>query len=1296
MNKEFLRHLLSQPEGLKLEFKRELFEINHTNTNVSDHQWNEFIKDILSLSNGNAAAAYETAYLIIGAANKLEPDKRRELFDIDPGTLESKQILQKVNAVCHPRLESLICETVVLDEKRILVISIPPDSHVREIIKDLVVAPGKKYLRSTTFIRNGEEINIGGFEEIKAIKAAKNSGKLLVSLQAFLVKYRANPHFVGRQTDLEKLHALLQPDSLDVIPPVLIVGLGGIGKTQLAVQYAFSHRSDYPGGVYWIESSINWIDPFSTLARVLGLPTSDTPEHDIAEREAYAAFQYLNDRPDALLIVDNLEQPGYLNHSFGGLSPAALQCRILCTTRRGDPTYTFSQLSIGELPEADALQLLLCAPSRRPLLKEFLADPNSFQPEIQSARCICKMLGGLPLALALAAAYLGRYPDISLSGYQERIEQEGALPVVDKGLSFGGDLPTRHSTSVSATLRTQWAALVDPIARITVQAAALMPEATSIDRATLSLLTGLPENQASGYPTELGEALTTLAEFSLLTNVDARQIQLHPLVRDFILTTLEDRTAFSTACALRLAEALWHPGRLTNEIGSRGIFAILSDLRLSYRFLSPPPIFPESLPINRSVTLSEELAILYRLLSLEAHNLADWEPEKEPAYCLQQLRNRAVELGWEKLAYQFEQSLELNNFSYLRLKRPVGGLSPAVQRMLLGAWDPADKMFIHQSPSNESRVTAVSQGGAVITWDLGTGKELNFINIDPPVLFCEFSKNGNWLFVHDPSVEPKGYLQVWEVSSGKELFTLPGDEPILSSGTYRSLEIAVSKNQTFVAAICLDHRIRIWNLTSRTLLFTLTDRTSFSSLEFTPDSRQLVTSSEDGMIRVWDLKTGKESISFHAHQGWISKVLITPNGRRVISASFDGWISINDLVSGVELCRLGDGKWPYLSIALAPNGQKLISTSAYIITLWDMTTGSELYSWVDLNGSELRSLAMLLNGEGFVTAYRDGSILVWDLNVKAETTINGHINSVSSIAITPDGYRAVSASSDYKIKLWDPQEGEDLTALEGHSEAVRQVVINSSGDRAASVSSDGTLKIWDLNFGSEIVSSILPEKNNFLSLSPDQLTVRIISYPDMARCVNFETGQIIREFNLPHRENQEDQTRLIDFAGGGSWVVALEEGDSIQVWEIETGRLLNRFQRNDPPNSHMPRACVLSDSYHLLFSAVSNNLESLLKKNYIVDLRTGEIQIVQTSIHAGLLYSNLEKSLAITARYLNNLVLQDLFTGEQLSRVSGNAGIRSCAISDDFSLLVAGDSLGGVYFYDWVRPNSPEDTLGEE
>ena len=172
----------------------------------------------------------------------------------------------------------------------------------------------------------------------------------------FVVPFLRHEGFVGREEDLARLAALLRTDRAVGVRPVAAAGMGGIGKTQLAVEYAYRHARDYPGGVFWVNAARDVQVEMAALAEHVGLFEDQAPEAERRRRRVLAFVRYLDARPEALLILDNVEDPRSLRNEAFGFIPAKLRCRVLFTSRRHDAG--FATVAVGALPEAEALELL--------------------------------------------------------------------------------------------------------------------------------------------------------------------------------------------------------------------------------------------------------------------------------------------------------------------------------------------------------------------------------------------------------------------------------------------------------------------------------------------------------------------------------------------------------------------------------------------------------------------------------------------------------------------------------------------------------------------------------------------------------------------------------------------------------------------------------------------------------------------------------------------------------------------------------------------------------------------------
>ena len=105
---------------------------------------------------------------------------------------------------------------------------------------------------------------------------------------------------------------------------------------------------------------------------------------------------------------------------------------------------------------------------------------------------------------------------------------------------------------------------------------------------------------------------------------------------------------------------------------------------------------------------------------------------------------------------------------------------------------------------------------------------------------------------------------------------------------------------------------------------------------------------------------------------------------------------------------------------------------------------------------------------------------------RAIRTLQGHSQSVTAVAVTPDGQRAVSGSADQTLKVWDLAAGRELRTLEGHSRSVTEVAMTPNGQCAVSGSADQTLKVWDLASGAIVTQFTADAPLHAVAITPDR------------------------------------------------------------------------------------------------------------------------------------------------------------------------------------------------------------------
>ena len=191
-------------------------------------------------------------------------------------------------------------------------------------------------------------------------------------------------------------------------PILAISGLGGIGKTQLALEYAYRYQKSYHD-IFWVTADTydSLMSSYVQLAVLLHLPEYN--EQD--QNKVKAAVQRcLSVHKGWLLILDHIEDLS-LVHQF---IPRNRQGAVLLTTRRQVTEPIAQALELEVLPENDAILFLL---KRAKVLTIDMSLGDASSHDIEAARAITQLSGNLPLALDQAGAYIAE-TNYGLTEYQ--------------------------------------------------------------------------------------------------------------------------------------------------------------------------------------------------------------------------------------------------------------------------------------------------------------------------------------------------------------------------------------------------------------------------------------------------------------------------------------------------------------------------------------------------------------------------------------------------------------------------------------------------------------------------------------------------------------------------------------------------------------------------------------------------------------------------------------------------------------------------------------------------------------
>jgi tetratricopeptide (TPR) repeat protein len=240
------------------------------------------------------------------------------------------------------------------------------------------------------------------------------------------VPYPRNIFFTGREDLLTTLEYTLNTDQPAALSqPQAMSGLGGVGKTQLAVEYAYRHMQDYEA-VFWVSAANRetLIAGFVILADLLQLPQRHEPDQN---RSVEAVKQWLQRHSRWLLILDNADNLSLLSDFLPPTRPG----HILLTTQAQSLGGLANRIEVNTLDQFSGTLLLL---HRAGLLSLEDDLSQAKDAELLEAKQLWQELGGLPLALDQAAAYIdetqcGLFAYLNLFRAQrtELLKQRGGL-----------------------------------------------------------------------------------------------------------------------------------------------------------------------------------------------------------------------------------------------------------------------------------------------------------------------------------------------------------------------------------------------------------------------------------------------------------------------------------------------------------------------------------------------------------------------------------------------------------------------------------------------------------------------------------------------------------------------------------------------------------------------------------------------------------------------------------------------------------------------------------------------------
>ncbi len=320
----------------------------------------------------------------------------------------------------------------------------------------------------------------------------------------------------------------------------------------------------------------------------------------------------------------------------------------------------------------------------------------------------------------------------------------------------------------------------------------------------------------------------------------------------------------------------------------------------------------------------------------------------------------------------------------------------------------------------------------------------------------------------------------------------------------------------------------------------------------------------------------------------------------------------------------------------------------------------------------VEAVAITPDGKKVVSASTDYSLKVWDIESGIEIwNLIGHTLGVKAVSITPKGEKAVSASDDCTLKVWDLCSGKEVWTLKGHTRGVKAIAITPDNEEVVSATEDGTLKVWDFNSGKEIWTL----KGDIYGILAVAIT------PDGKKAVTPSRDSKIMIWDLEKRKEigiftgHSSRVQAVAITPDGEKVVSASYDKTIKIWDLEKGKEIGTL------TGHTGRVQTI---------VITPDGKKVVSASYDGTLRLWDLISVQEKVvHAIHLFRlatvaiTSDKKRVVSEVNGHTLKIWDLESGKELWTLTGSTyGIFAVAITSDGRTAVSTSRDGKIKIWD--------------
>lgn len=348
------------------------------------------------------------------------------------------------------------------------------------------------------------------------------------------------------------------------------------------------------------------------------------------------------------------------------------------------------------------------------------------------------------------------------------------------------------------------------------------------------------------------------------------------------------------------------------------------------------------------------------------------------------------------------------------------------------------------------------------------------------------------------------------------------------------------------------------------------DRDGFSDVVFSPDGQTLAGLAWNGLIQLWDRRTGQTRRTFGVRirdlfpplspKSGVHALAFSSDGRRIAGPGPDASLVLYAVDTGLPSLSFEGDQKAVLDLAWSPDGRTLVGAlSGHVMRVWNAADGHLIHNSFGLHGGPVAAVAFSPDGRTLASASYDHTVKLWNPEDphRPRATLLGHTDEVRAVAFSPDGRRIASAGLDRSLRIWDARSGAELAMIRGRTGPMTALAYGPDNAVVVTGSVDETVSIWDTAAREELRTfKGHTDEVHAVAFSPDGKEVAAAGADSTVRVWDTASAPRHRTVRSPSLLPYGGKVYCLAFSPDGRRLISGHEDHALRVWEFPSLRTL--------------------------------------------------------------------------------------------------------------------------------------------